>query len=72
MAVLGALTYFTKTYFNISIWYIVLFGIGTGVIFGKVFCRLMCPIGFIMELFMGGSSQFASMYLLPKRVIQVK
>ena len=62
LAVLGALIYFTKSYFNISIWYIVLFGIGTGVIFGKVFCRWMCPIGFMMELFMGNNSQFASMY----------
>jgi len=36
LAVLGALTYFTKSYFNISIWYIVLFGIGTGVICFKI------------------------------------
>ena len=62
LAVLGALIYFTKSYFNISIWYIVLFGIGTGVIFGKVFCRWMCPIGFVMELMIGGSTQFSSMY----------
>jgi len=63
LAVLGGLTYITKSYFNVSIWYIVLFGIGTGVIFGKVFCRWMCPIGFVMELMMGGgSTQFSSMY----------
>jgi len=62
LGVLGGLTYITKSYFNVSIWYVVLFGIGTGVIFGKVFCRWMCPIGFIMELMMGGSTQFTSMY----------
>jgi len=62
LAVLGALTYLTTAYFNISLWYILLFGIGTGVIFGKVFCRSMCPIGFVMELMFGKSGQFASMY----------
>lgn len=62
LALFGAIVYVSMAYFQISIWYIVLFGIGTGVIFGKVFCRWMCPIGFLMEMMMGGSSQFASMY----------
>ena len=64
LAILGALVFVGKEYFNINIWYIVLFGIGTGVIFGKVFCRWMCPIGFIMEMIMGGGgkNQFSSMY----------
>jgi polyferredoxin len=64
LAVLGALVFVAKEYFSINIWYIVLFGIGTGVIFGKVFCRWMCPIGFIMEMIMGGGgkNQFSSMY----------
>jgi len=64
LAILGGLTYVTKSYFNVSIWYIILFGIGTGVVFGKVFCRWMCPIGFLMEMLMGGGgkNQFSSMY----------
>jgi len=62
LASLGGVVYFLTNYFNINIWYIVLFGIGTGLIFGKVFCRWMCPIGFMMELLMGGSKQFSSMY----------
>lgn len=62
LAILGGITYMASSYFNINIWYIVLFGIATGVIFGKVFCRWMCPIGFMMELIMGGSKQFTSMY----------
>jgi polyferredoxin len=62
LAVLGALVFIASHYYHISLWYIVLFGIGTGFIFGKVFCRWMCPIGFMMELLMGGSAQFGSMY----------
>ena len=53
LAILGGITYLSMSYFNLSLWYILLFGIGTGVIFGKVFCRWMCPLGFIMELMMG-------------------
>jgi len=62
LALIGVLVYLTVSYFSISIWYVVLFGAAIGVIFGKVFCRWMCPIGFMMELIMGGSKQFSSMY----------
>ncbi len=62
LSILGGAVYATTSYFNISLWYVVLFGVGTGVIFGKVFCRWMCPIGFLMEMIMGGSKQFSSMY----------
>jgi polyferredoxin len=62
LGIFGASTYFSYSYLHISIWYIILFGISTGVIFGKVFCRWMCPMGFIMELLMGGSDQFSNMY----------
>jgi len=64
LAILGGITYLSMSYFNISLWYILLFGIGTGVIFGKVFCRWMCPLGFLMEVLMGGGgkNQFSSMY----------
>jgi len=64
LALIGGAVYASSIYFDINIWYIVLFGIGTGVVFGKVFCRWMCPIGFLMEMIMGGGgkNQFSSMY----------
>lgn len=64
LALLGGLTYIASSYLGISLLYIILFGIFTGVIFGKVFCRWMCPIGFFMEMIMGGGakSQFSNMY----------
>ncbi len=40
--------------YNIPFLYIISFGYITGVIFGKVFCRWMCPIGLLMEVLMGG------------------
>lgn len=39
------------SYFNISLLYVVLFGSLIGIVFGKVFCRWMCPLGFLMETF---------------------
>lgn len=50
--VLGAVTYVAVSYYHVSLWWI--FGIGTfvGIIWGKVFCRWMCPIGIMMELLM--------------------
>jgi len=66
-AVFGASLYAATAYININIWYILLFGIATGIIFGKVFCRWMCPIGFIMELLPGGGNhQFSGMYQFHK------
>ena len=43
-------------YFKVNLFYILLAGISAGIIFGKVFCRWMCPMGFVMELMMGDSS----------------
>ena len=64
LAIIGAGVYALSSYFSISLLYIILFGVVTGVIFGKVFCRWMCPIGFFMEMIMGGGSksQLSSMY----------
>jgi polyferredoxin len=62
LAILSALTYLATSHFGISLWYILLFGMVTGAIFGKVFCRWVCPMGFIMELLMGRNSQHSSMY----------
>lgn len=42
-------------YFHISLLYLIGVGALTGIVFGKVFCRWMCPMGFIMELMMGSA-----------------
>ncbi len=52
LSVIGVLFYLAINHFNISLWYVLLFGAFTGVIFGKVFCRWMCPIGLLMEIMM--------------------
>ena len=40
-------------YLNVGIGIILIVGMITGVIFGKVFCRWMCPLGFVMESMLG-------------------
>jgi polyferredoxin len=64
LAVIGVFIYIGITKYQISLWYILLLGVTTGVVFGKVFCRWMCPMGFLMELIMGSNSKskFSSMY----------
>ena len=53
LAALGISSYLAITYFQVSLWYVLLAGILLGVIFGKVFCRWVCPMGLIMEIMMG-------------------
>ncbi|MFA5329831.1 MAG: 4Fe-4S binding protein [Prolixibacteraceae bacterium] len=50
---LGIFLYLAITQYHISLWYIVLAGSLLGVVFGKVFCRWICPMGLIMEIMMG-------------------
>lgn len=50
--ILGAVTYVAVSVYYVSLWWILAAGILTGVIWGKVFCRWMCPIGIVMELIM--------------------
>ena len=50
--IIGGALFLLIHYFNISLWYVLILGTLTGLIFGKVFCRWMCPLGFIMEVFM--------------------
>ena len=52
--VLAVSVYFAMEFYNIPILYVIIFGSITGVIFGKVFCRWMCPNGLLMEVLMGG------------------
>jgi len=52
LAVLGISLYIAISQFHISLWYVLLVGTITGVVFGKVFCRWVCPMGLIMEMMM--------------------
>ena len=56
LSVLGVSLYLAISNYNVSLWYILAAGVVLGVIFGKVFCRWVCPIGLIMEMLMGMSS----------------
>ncbi|MDO9512496.1 MAG: 4Fe-4S binding protein [Bacteroidales bacterium] len=64
LAIIGISTYVAVSYFNVSLWYILLIGVVLGIIFGKVFCRWGCPMGLIMEIMMSlsGSGKMRQMY----------
>lgn len=66
--IIGAVLYFTIVYFHISLWYVLGLGVVIGIVFGKVFCRWMCPLGLIMEFMMGlnPSGKFQQMYMYHK------
>ena len=54
------------SYFGWSLLWIMIIGSAMGIILGKIFCRWMCPMGFIMETMMGGKdadAQLSSMYM---------
>ena len=63
-AAIGVLLYVALSYFNVSLWWMLVLGAVTGLLFGKVFCRWMCPLGFFMELMMGfeSSQKLKQMY----------
>jgi len=52
LSIIGASLFYAISQYHISLWYILLVGAITGVIFGKVFCRWVCPMGLIMEMIM--------------------
>jgi len=52
LAVLGISLYLAISQLNISLWYVLLAGTVMGLVFGKVFCRWVCPMGLIMEIMM--------------------
>jgi polyferredoxin len=66
--VIGAVILLLIYRFNISLWYLLGIGIVVGIIFGKVFCRWMCPLGFFMELMMSMNpdGKFQQMYMYHK------
>jgi polyferredoxin len=57
LAFIGVTLYLAISKFQISLWYIVLAGSIMGFIFGKVFCRWVCPMGLIMEMIMSISPE---------------
>ena len=59
----GLAVYFILTYYPSGLMYVLIGGSLTGIILGKVFCRWMCPIGFIMELMLKGSSDAKASHL---------
>jgi len=56
-AAISVVVIMAVSYYNVSI--LALLGVGalTGVLFGKVFCRWMCPIGYVMEMIMGSNPE---------------
>jgi|GEM_PF-6765963 len=56
LLLLGVGTYFLISVYHISLWWILAAGAVSGIIFGKVFCRWVCPMGIMMELMMTFSS----------------
>jgi polyferredoxin len=62
---IGLAVYAAMSFLGIGLVWILGIGILSGIIFGKVFCRWACPIGFIMEIItgMGGpGGKFQGMY----------
>lgn len=55
LSILGVSLYLAIAKFHISLWWVLLAGVFLGAIFGKVFCRWVCPMGLMMEILMGMS-----------------
>ena len=60
----GITLYVGISYFKIPLSQVLILGAFIGIIFGKVFCRWMCPIGIFMEFMMSmnPNENFKSMY----------
>jgi polyferredoxin len=52
LAIAGGSLYYFITWQQLSLWYVLAAGVIMGVVFGKVFCQWVCPLGLVMELFM--------------------
>lgn len=58
-------TYALVSLLGISLWWVLAAGSLMGIVFGKVFCRWICPLGFVMEAVTGAAgadSKFRNMY----------
>lgn len=63
-AVIATGVYLATSAFGINLLWVLVAGTVLGILFGKVFCRWACPIGFFMELAMSFSKdgKFRQMY----------
>ncbi len=59
-AAVGVGVYVLVARYQLNLWWVVLFGSALGIVLGKVFCRWMCPMGFIMETLMGSGDHARS------------
>jgi polyferredoxin len=65
-ATVGVAIYFAMVQYGVPLLWIVIGGSALGIVLGKVFCRWMCPMGFIMETMMGSGgkdSKMQAMYM---------
>lgn len=64
LAALGGSLYAAVSFYHLSLWYVLGGGVVLGLIFGKVFCRWVCPIGLLMEILMSFNKdgKFSQMY----------
>ncbi len=63
--IIGIGTYAAVSVLGISLWWVLAAGSLAGVLFGKVFCRWVCPLGFVMEAVTGAAGadgKFRNMY----------
>ncbi len=63
-AIVGLALWVLVARFGISLWWVILVGSALGILFGKFFCRWMCPMGAIMETMLGGGEgRHRSLYM---------
>lgn len=64
LALFGALTWLAVSHYHVSLWYVLAAGVLMGLVFGKVFCRWMCPLGLMMEILtsLSGEGKVTQMY----------
>ncbi|MBN2343765.1 MAG: 4Fe-4S binding protein [Deltaproteobacteria bacterium] len=65
-AAVGVSIYIAVAQYSVPLSWIIVGGSAIGIVTGKIFCRWMCPMGFIMESMMGGGgkdSKMQAMYM---------
>lgn len=56
-AALGIALWLVVTRYGVSLWWVFLGAIVSGVLLGKYFCRWVCPMGAIMEVMLGAGGE---------------
>ena len=63
---LGIALYVAVSQYGVPLLWVIVGGSAMGIVFGKIFCRWMCPMGFLMETMMGSGgkdSKMQAMYM---------